>query len=229
MKRRWHGSTRPSRSNRASRMPSTTELVALFHLHRFDEVFALSDRMNSLGLSSTVTEWNVSLVHLLTGNLEAGWRGHQTRLKLPSARHPQFQQPMWLGEESIAGKTILVAADEGLGDTIHFVRYVPMLAERGARVILVVQDPLHRLMSTLERCIPLRSGIGDGHAAGFRFALPDIQPAARLQDPSRYDPLGTVSARPSGQPCPGLGESSWSSHQASGRPGLVRRSTPRER
>ncbi|MGY0570060.1 tetratricopeptide repeat protein [Bradyrhizobium sp. RDM12] len=137
-------------------------LVALFHLHRFDEVFALSDRMKSLGLSSTVTEWNVSLVHLLTGNLEAGWRGHQARLKLPSARHPQFHRPMWLGEESVEGKTVLVAADEGLGDTIHFVRYVPMLAERGARVILVVQDPLHRLMSTLNGaslCVP-RSAVG---------------------------------------------------------------------
>ncbi|WP_426409962.1 tetratricopeptide repeat protein [Bradyrhizobium ganzhouense] len=138
------------------------KLVALFHLHRFDEVFALSDRMKSLGLNSTVTEWNVSLAHLLTGNLEAGWLGHQTRLKLPSARHPQFQRPMWLGEESIAGKTILVAADEGLGDTIHFVRYVPMLAERGARVILAVQDPLHRLMSALSGaslCVP-RSAMG---------------------------------------------------------------------
>jgi hypothetical protein len=109
-----------------------------------------------------VTEWNVSLAHLLTGNFEAGWLGHQTRLKLPSARHPQFQRPMWLGGEGIAGKTILVAADEGLGDTIHFVRYVPMLAERGARVILVVQDPLHRLMSTLSGaslCVP-RSAMG---------------------------------------------------------------------
>lgn len=138
------------------------KLVALFHLHRFDEVFALSDRMKSLGLSSTVTEWNVSLVHLLTGNFEAGWRGHQTRLKLPSARHPQFQRPMWLGDESIEGKTILVAADEGLGDTIHFARYVPMLAKREARVILAVQDPLHRLMSTLSgvsHCVP-RSAMG---------------------------------------------------------------------
>lgn len=138
------------------------KLVALFHLHRFDEVFALSDRMRSLGLSSTVTEWNVALVHLLTGNLEAGWRGHQARLQLPTARHPQFQRPMWLGDEDIAGKTILVAADEGLGDTIHFARYVPMLAEQGARVILVVQDPLHRLMSALSGaslCVP-RSAMG---------------------------------------------------------------------
>ncbi|WP_244645833.1 tetratricopeptide repeat protein [Bradyrhizobium campsiandrae] len=137
-------------------------LVALFHLHRFDEVFALADRMTSLGLNTTVTEWNVSLAHLLTGNFEAGWRGHQTRLKLPSAKYHRFPQPMWLGDEDIEGKTILVVADEGLGDTVQFVRYVPMLAARGARVVLVVQDPLHRLMSTLRgaaQCIPM-SAVG---------------------------------------------------------------------
>jgi tetratricopeptide (TPR) repeat protein len=134
------------------------KLVALFHLHRFDELFALSDRMTSLGLGTQVTAWNVSLAQLLTGNFEAGWLGHQTRSKLPSARYPQFPQPMWLGRDSLEGKTILVAADEGLGDTIHFVRYVPMLAARGARVLLAVQDPLHRLMSRLSGaslCVPM--------------------------------------------------------------------------
>jgi tetratricopeptide (TPR) repeat protein len=125
------------------------KLVALFHLHRFDELFALSARMKSLGLSNEVTEWNVSLARLLTGNFEAGWLGHQTRSKLPSSKYPRFPQPMWLGGESVRGKTILIAADEGLGDTIHFARYVPMLAEQGARVLLAVQDPLHRLMSDL--------------------------------------------------------------------------------
>jgi hypothetical protein len=64
---------------------------------------------------------------------------------------------MWLGDQDIEGKTILIAADEGLGDTIQFVRYVPMLAERGARVLLVVQDSLHRLLSGLSgvvQCTP---------------------------------------------------------------------------
>ncbi|MBW7961721.1 tetratricopeptide repeat protein [Bradyrhizobium sp. BR 10261] len=133
-------------------------LVALFHLHRFDELFALSDRMISLGLSNEVTAWNVSLAQLLTGNFEAGWLGHQTRSKLPSSKYPSFPQPMWLGDENVEGKTILIAADEGLGDTIHFARYVPMLAARGARVLLAVQDPLHRLMSDLSGasvCVPM--------------------------------------------------------------------------
>jgi tetratricopeptide (TPR) repeat protein len=142
--------------------PNSTEILnnkvtLLYDLHRFNEVFALHVHMKSLGLNNAMTEWNVSLAHLLTGNLEAGWRGHHARLKLPSAKYPKISLPMWLGEKEIEGKTILIAADEGLGDTIQFVRYVPMLAERGARVVLVVQDPLFRLLSGMDglsQCIP---------------------------------------------------------------------------
>jgi hypothetical protein len=70
-------------------------------------------------------------------------------LKLPSATYPKFPLPVWLGGENIEGKTILICADEGLGDTIQFVRYVPMLVERGARVVLVVENPLYHLLSEL--------------------------------------------------------------------------------
>jgi ADP-heptose:LPS heptosyltransferase len=56
---------------------------------------------------------------------------------------------MWRGEGPIEGKTILVFADEGLGDTIQFARYIPMLAARGARVILWVDDPVASLLSGL--------------------------------------------------------------------------------
>jgi hypothetical protein len=56
---------------------------------------------------------------------------------------------MWLGDGPIEGKTILVFADEGLGDTIQFARYIPMLAARGARVTLWVDDPLAQLLSGL--------------------------------------------------------------------------------
>jgi hypothetical protein len=65
---------------------------------------------------------------------------------------------MWLGQEDVAGKTILLCADEGLGDTIQFARYAPMLAARGANVILAVQDPLRSLLSGISGiagCLPL--------------------------------------------------------------------------
>lgn len=126
------------------------KIISLFHLHRFDELFALHEQIRSLGRDTTTTEWNVGLANLLVGNFEAGWRGHEARLKLPSSLYPKFHQPRWTGVEDIEGKTILVCADEGLGDTIHFVRYAPMLADRGARVLLAVQPPLEHLVSGLD-------------------------------------------------------------------------------
>jgi tetratricopeptide (TPR) repeat protein len=125
------------------------KVISLFHLHRFDELFALHEQIKSLGRDTTMTEWNAGLANLLVGNFEPGWRGHEARLKLPSSLYPNFRQPRWSGAEEIEGKTILVCADEGLGDTIHFVRYVPMLADRGARVVLAVQPPLEHLVSGL--------------------------------------------------------------------------------
>jgi hypothetical protein len=78
-----------------------------------------------------------------------------------TAKYPKFGKPMWRGERDIAGKTILVCADEGLGDTIQFVRYVPMLAALGARVILLPQEPLYPLLSRLPglaQCLPNMKG-----------------------------------------------------------------------
>jgi tetratricopeptide (TPR) repeat protein len=152
----WFEKAIENRSNFATALDN--KLISLSCLHRFHEVFALYEHMKALGLNNTLTDWNVSLIHLLTGNFEAGWSGHQARLKMPSARYPRFPGPMWLGAEDIEGKTILIAADEGLGDTIQFVRYAPMLAERGSRVLLLVQDPLHGLLSGLRGvscCAPM--------------------------------------------------------------------------
>jgi hypothetical protein len=64
---------------------------------------------------------------------------------------------LWLGSEEIAGKTILLHAEQGLGDTIQFGRYAPLVAARGARVILEVQRPLHGLMSTLSSTVQVVS------------------------------------------------------------------------
>jgi hypothetical protein len=63
--------------------------------------------------------------------------------------YPHFTEPMWRGEEDVAGKTVLVYAEEGNGDTIQFARYAPMLAARGAKVILAVQDALLPLLTGL--------------------------------------------------------------------------------
>jgi hypothetical protein len=61
-----------------------------------------------------------------------------------------FTQPLWLGHESLQDKTILLYAEQGLGDTLQFCRYVKLVAARGARVIVEVQPPLVALLQDLE-------------------------------------------------------------------------------
>ena len=125
--------------------------AALTHLHRFDEAMAIYRRSRAINPGHAEAEWALALLDLLTGNFEAGWRGREVRWKVPDLpiAHFDYIQPMWLGTSSVEGKTVLVHVDEGLGDTIQFVRYVPMLAARGARVILVVPASLCGLLSGL--------------------------------------------------------------------------------
>ncbi len=94
----------------------------------------------------------VESVALLTlGEFPAGWRAYESRWDIGwlASQRRDYGAPLWLGEESLYGKTILLHAEQGLGDTIQFVRYVPLLAARGAKIIIEVQSPLVRLCSRL--------------------------------------------------------------------------------
>ncbi|MBV9563635.1 MAG: glycosyltransferase family protein [Bradyrhizobium sp.] len=131
----------------------------LVELHRFDEAFATYDRLRALDPGNATDTWNLSLLQLLTGDFAAGWAGREARwTKVPPVAYPSFAQPKWLGAGEVAGKTILLRADEGLGDTIQFARYAPLLAQRGARVVLSVQPALCSLLSSLPgvaQCVPV--------------------------------------------------------------------------
>jgi tetratricopeptide (TPR) repeat protein len=136
--------------------------AALTHLHRFDDAMAMYRRSRAIDPGHAEAEWALALLHLLRGNLEAGWLGREVRWKVPDLpiAHFDYIQPMWLGNGSVEGKTVLVHVDEGLGDTIQYVRYVPMLAARGARVVLVVPASLCGLLSGLPgvaQCLPVGS------------------------------------------------------------------------
>jgi tetratricopeptide (TPR) repeat protein len=133
--------------------------VALTQIQQFENAFAIYDRLKAAYPNDALADLGAAHLHMLTGNFEAGWAGREARWKAPSLSliYPRLQQPIWLGNEAIEGKTILIAADEGFGDTIQFARYVSMVVERGARVILVVQDALYALLSGLpgiSQCIP---------------------------------------------------------------------------
>jgi tetratricopeptide (TPR) repeat protein len=90
--------------------------------------------------------WNAALVWLLLGDFEKGWPEYEWRLRRPDFHARSFDQPRWDGS-SLAGRTILLYAEQGLGDTIQFVRYARLLKEQGARVILESHRPLLRVLA----------------------------------------------------------------------------------
>jgi tetratricopeptide (TPR) repeat protein len=92
---------------------------------------------------------NLGLTRLLRGDFHRGWRDYEFRWSNPRAERREFRAPLWLGKESLVGKTILLHAEQGFGDTIQFARYAPLAAERGAKVILEVQAELKTLMSRM--------------------------------------------------------------------------------
>jgi tetratricopeptide (TPR) repeat protein len=96
--------------------------------------------------------WNRSLALLLNGELERGWEAYEWRWEEPDHKKflRGFIRPLWLGESSLHGKTILLHGEQGLGDTIQFCRYSPLVAAQGARVIIEVPKALVAIMQGLD-------------------------------------------------------------------------------
>jgi hypothetical protein len=94
---------------------------------------------------------NKALTLLLAGDLKAGFELYEWRWKVPNLKvdRRHFGRPLWLGEEPLRDKRILLHSEQGLGDTIQFCRYAPLLAKAGARVILDVPKPLVGLLQNL--------------------------------------------------------------------------------
>jgi tetratricopeptide (TPR) repeat protein len=95
--------------------------------------------------------WNEGLCLLLMGDLEKGWGKYEWRWKNEQLPKPpiEFSQPRWHGHEPLQGKTILLWAEQGLGDTMQFSRYANMVAARGATVFLAGQAALKPLLRKL--------------------------------------------------------------------------------
>jgi len=94
---------------------------------------------------------------LAAGDFEAGWQLYEWRWKTMQLA-PQYlptTQPLWLGEEGLENKTILLWAEQGLGDVIQFARFVPRVADLGGKVILRVPRVLRTLLQSLDTRITL--------------------------------------------------------------------------
>ena len=125
---------------------------ALGEMHRSDEALADYARAIALQPDYAGAHLNQALCRLITGDYSAAaWEGYEWRWRTAQQNRQlrSFAQAQWLGED-ITGKTILLHAEQGFGDSIQFCRYAPLLAARGARVVLEVQRPLMALMASLE-------------------------------------------------------------------------------
>lgn len=126
--------------------------TVLHELQQLDAALGSYDRALQAQPDYPEAHWNKSLALLLAGNFSQGlplyeWRWHP-RNRGPSAA--VFTQALWLGSTALAGKTLLLHAEQGLGDTLMFCRYADLLRSWGARVLLEVPQPLHRLLRGLD-------------------------------------------------------------------------------
>jgi tetratricopeptide (TPR) repeat protein len=125
---------------------------ALLEVGRLEPALASFEQAITLQPNFPEAQYNRSLALLLAGDFARGWSSHEWRwqnmARLRMGERRPFRQPLWLGNEPIAGKRLLLYSEQGLGDTVQFCRFAKTLADRGATVILEVHSTLVDLLET---------------------------------------------------------------------------------
>jgi len=127
--------------------------VLLNQLRRLDAALRSYDAAIAIDPQFAEAHFNKAILLLLTGDYARGWVGHEWRWKNRLGSNVnerrEFKASLWRGEESLRGRSILLYGEQGFGDTLQFCRYVTLVAELGAQVILEVPKPLERLLAGL--------------------------------------------------------------------------------
>lgn len=131
-------------------------------MHRLEEAIADYEVAISHDKNNALAHWNLAHTLLLKGDYPRGWPLYEWRWAYGDRAkyRRQFTAPFWHGQESIAGKYILLHHEQGLGDTIQFVRYVKLVKKIGAKVILEVPQSLIGLLKNTE-CVDQIIPTGD--------------------------------------------------------------------
>jgi tetratricopeptide (TPR) repeat protein len=122
--------------------------LALQDLGRNDEALASLQRATTLDPGNHKAVAAEGILHLLRGDFSAGWEKYEARWRIGDLPAREFKQPQWQGEP-LKGKTVLLHAEQGFGDTIQFLRYVPQVIACGGKVIVEVQPALKPLADRL--------------------------------------------------------------------------------
>ncbi|MBE9606089.1 tetratricopeptide repeat protein [Acetobacteraceae bacterium H6797] len=162
---------------------------ALADLARPHEAIAAFSDALAAAPNHADARFNRALCRLRIGDFHDGWADYEARWarpKAPPLRHAHI--PRWTGAEPLAGRRLLVHAEQGLGDTLQFCRYLPLLAAQGAEVILEAQAPLRRLLARLPGAAQV---IGPGDACStphLQLPLLSLPQALGLENPLAVGP-----------------------------------------
>ncbi|KAA0586251.1 tetratricopeptide repeat protein [Azospirillum lipoferum] len=122
---------------------------ARLNQNRLDEAVTGFRRAVAIDPAGPDARRNLGMALLVGGRFEEGWREYEWRLRCKDApTHADMPKPRWTGEP-LDGRRILLHGEQGLGDTLQFCRYVPLVAARGGRVIMGLPAPLQRVMAGL--------------------------------------------------------------------------------
>jgi tetratricopeptide (TPR) repeat protein len=125
--------------------------VALAALNRHAEAIAAYERALELDPGYANARFHRALSRLVSGDFDRGWDDLEARWTGSETQGPAraFAEPQWTGRQELRDKTVLLYAEQGLGDTIQFCRYAALVRSRGAKVLLQVHDPLKELLAQL--------------------------------------------------------------------------------
>jgi tetratricopeptide (TPR) repeat protein len=181
--------------------PSDAELhnnlgIALMRLGHFDQAHTRYEEALRLKPAHGMALWNRSLLRLLQGDFVGGWPDYERRWTQTDMVLRSFDRPRWDGS-SLEGKTILIHAEQGLGDTIHFLRYLPLVKRRGGRVLFECQPVLLRLLANIDgadQLLPAGTALPSFDVEAPLLSLPGIFATTLATIPAHVPYLRAESA-----------------------------------
>ena len=176
--------------------------IALAKIECYDNAIASYEKAIELKPDFAAAHLNLSLILLMQGQFVRGWNEYEWRDK--TAHNKETLKPsnrsLWTGEQNLAGKTILIYSEQGLGDTIQFSRYIRLLSKLGAKILLDVQQSLVELLKSLNSDAEISSIPVGSTISNFDYHCPllSLPRAFKTDIQTIYAPKSYLQA-PSGQ------------------------------